>query len=196
MLLYFQNYLICLSLTSCSVYESHTLVCNFCSWGHHLLHYPSCVSVFGKEREHCKEESDPFWVSTALAATSVVSFPFCQVRSLLHVLDRNSHSGCVGFEAISQRSDLVRVGPFPNYSWKRWDQFLKQHSVSRKKYLVRSCNISQIFYKEALYRKTWEQTDWKWTNVLMRIHQSQLFIWYIKLKYIWLASQCYDFLVL
>lgn len=29
-LLSFQNYLICLSLTSCSVYESHTLGCNFC----------------------------------------------------------------------------------------------------------------------------------------------------------------------
>ena len=69
--------------------------------------------------------------------------------------------GVCSFEAINQRSDLVRVGPFPNYSWKRWDQFLKQHSVSGKNYLVKSCNISWIFYKTALCRKAWEQTDWK-----------------------------------
>jgi len=55
-LLSFQSYLICLFLTCCSIYESHThaLVLNFWSSGHHLLYYPSCLSVFGKENEHCK----------------------------------------------------------------------------------------------------------------------------------------------
>lgn len=148
MLLSFQNYLICLFLASCIRHESHTLVLSFWSSGHHLLHYPSCLSVFGKENEHCKEESDVFSFSTTLASyfSCVVLILSGEIIITCLVLDSYSRLGCVGSEAINQRSDLVRVGPFPNYSWKRWVRFLKQHSVGGKNDLLKSCTILRIFY--------------------------------------------------
>lgn len=153
-LLSFQNYLIYLFLTSCTMYESHTFVLEFWSSDHHLLYYPSCLSAFGKENKQVRKY--PF------------SFP------LLWPLLQLYHSHSVRWDHYympypgqffsfgvcrfwnSQRSNLAKVGLFPNYSRKRWDQFLKQHAVTGKNYLMKSCNISLVFCKAAICRKTWE----------------------------------------
>lgn len=155
MLLSFQNYLIYLFLTSCAMHESHTFVLDFWSSDHHLLYYPSCLSVFGKENKQKKMIHFLFHYS-GLYFSCIILILSGEIIITCLTLDSFSHLGCVGFEAISQRSNLAKVGLFPNYSRKRWDQFLKQHAVTGKNYLMRSCNISLIFCKAVLCRKTWE----------------------------------------
>lgn len=138
---------------SCSDLHCKELTLEGQATTHHII-FPIWTYLTNKTTTATIRKGDQFSFSTTfgLFSSSILPILSIHIIAVCPVLDRYSHCGCVDSKIISQRSNLVRVEPFWSYSWKRWDQFLKQHAASGKNYLLKTCNISVNFYTAALHK--------------------------------------------